>query len=368
MARCINCGKESRLISKPLEVCLDCIRDDFAKVLPHIREVHNRTRQRFGLPLSPPKDEHGIKCDLCVNECQIPLGKTGYCGLRKNENGKLMDGGREDGNLSWYYDGLPTNCVADWVCAGGTGCGYPDFSYSKGAEYGYKNLAVFYQACSFNCLFCQNWHYKKEGFSSEKTSSSGLASAVDSKTSCICYFGGDPAPQIIHALESSRLALKINKDRILRICWETNGAENQKYLKKMAELSLNSGGCIKFDLKTYNENLNIALCGITNKRTLENFKFLAEFIKERPKPPFLIASTLLVPGYIDKKEVSLIAKFIANLNIGIPYSLLAFYPCFYLNDLPTTSRRYTFECKEVVLSSGLKNVRIGNSHLLGEDY
>ena len=134
MARCINCGKESRLISKPLEVCLDCIRDDFVKVLPHIREVHYRTRQRFGLPLSPPKDEHGIKCDLCVNECQIPLGKTGYCGLRKNENGKLMDGGREDGNLSWYYDGLPTNCVSDWVCAGGTGCGYPDFSYSKGGN------------------------------------------------------------------------------------------------------------------------------------------------------------------------------------------------------------------------------------------
>jgi pyruvate formate lyase activating enzyme len=136
----------------------------------------------------------------------------------------------------------------------------------------------------------------------------------------------------------------------------------------MAGLSLKSGGCIKFDLKAYNENLNIALCGITNKRTLENFKFLVEFIKERPKPPFLIASTLLVPGYIDKEEVSLIAKFIANLNPDIPYSLLAFYPCFYLNDLPTTSRRHAFECKEVAESFGLKNVRIGNLHLLGEDY
>jgi len=368
MARCINCGKESNLVPKSLEVCLDCIRDDFGKVLPHIKEVHFGTRERFDLPPFPPKDKNGIKCDLCVNECQIPLGKTGYCGLRKNEGGKLLGGGTKDGNLSWYYDGLPTNCVADWVCAGGTGCGYPDFSYSKGAEYGYKNLAVFYQACSFNCLFCQNWHYRNEVFSSKKISSSDLTAAVDSKTSCICYFGGDPAPQIIHALESSRLALEKNKDKILRICWETNGAENRKYLKRMAGLSLNSGGCIKFDLKAYNENLNIALCGITNKRTLENFKFLVEFIKERPKPPFLIASTLLVPGYIDKEEVSLIAKFIANLNPDIPYSLLAFYPCFYLNDLPTTSRRHAFECKEVAESFGLKNVRIGNLHLLGEDY
>ncbi|NPU85813.1 MAG: hypothetical protein HPY65_15155 [Syntrophaceae bacterium] len=25
------------------------------------------------------------------------------------------------GKLSWYHDSLPTNCVTDWVCAGGSG-------------------------------------------------------------------------------------------------------------------------------------------------------------------------------------------------------------------------------------------------------
>jgi len=51
--------------------------------------------------------------------------------------------------------------VADWVCPAGTGAGYPEFAYRRDVEHGYKNLAVFYHACSFDCLFCQNWHYRQ---------------------------------------------------------------------------------------------------------------------------------------------------------------------------------------------------------------
>jgi len=32
------------------------------------------------------------------------------------------------GNLRWYFDPLPTNCVADWVCPGGTGAGCPKWA------------------------------------------------------------------------------------------------------------------------------------------------------------------------------------------------------------------------------------------------
>jgi pyruvate formate lyase activating enzyme len=368
MAKCINCGKESKLISKALEVCLDCIRKDFDKVLTHIQRVHAKSRMEFDLPTKPPKDPQGVQCNLCVNECRIPEGRRGYCGLRKNKAGELYGGGKEEGNLGWYYDPLPTNCVADWVCAGGSRAGYPKFSYSSGPEYGYKNLAVFYQACCFNCLFCQNWHFRREVCSVRKITAEKLAGCVDDRTSCICYFGGDPTPQIIHAIETSKQALDKNKGRILRICWETNGAMNSSFLEKMANLSLKSGGCIKFDLKTYNESLNIALCGMTNKRTLENFKMLAEISKKRPDPPFLIASTLLVPGYVDVDEVSHIANFIVGLDKDIPYALLAFHPQFHMTDLPTTSRRHAEESKLAAAKEGLRNVRIGNVHLLGNAY
>jgi pyruvate formate lyase activating enzyme len=368
MTTCINCGKESKLIAKGLQVCLNCIRNDFEKVLPRIQKVHDKSRMEFDLPTKPPKDPSGVMCNLCVNECKIPEGERGFCGLRENRDGKLRGGGKEEGNLSWYYDPLPTNCVADWVCAGGSKAGYPEFSHSPGPEYGYKNLAVFYQACSFNCLFCQNWHFRREVYSKRKSTAEQLADCVDDRTSCICYFGGDPTPQIQHAIEASKIALEKSKSKILRICWETNGAMNPHFLEKMADLSLKSGGCIKFDLKAFDENLNIALCGVTNKRTLQNFEMLSQLAKTRPDPPFLIASTLLVLGYVDKEEVSKIANFIAGLDKDIPYALLAFHPQFYMTDLPNTSKRHAEECKHVAEKEGLTNVRIGNVHLLGNAY
>jgi pyruvate formate lyase activating enzyme len=368
MNQCVNCGEESKLISEALQVCQNCIREDFAKVFPHVQRVHAKSRMEFDLPSKPPNDPSGVKCNLCVNECAIPEGERGYCGLRKNANGILRGGGKDEGKLGWYYDHLPTNCVADWVCAGGSKAGYPKFSHSAGPEYGYKNLAVFYQACSFNCLFCQNWHFRKDVYSKGKTTAEQLADCLDEKTSCICYFGGDPAPQIHHAIATSEAALKKNEGKTLRICWETNGAMNSRLLEKMAQLSLKSGGCIKFDLKAFDENLNIALCGVTNKRTLENFEMLSEIAKTRSDPPLLIASTLLVPGYVDSEEVSRIAGFIAGLDKDIPYALLGFHPQFYMTDLPVTSRRHAKESEAAAKKAGLCNVRIGNMHLLGNAY
>ena len=368
VAGCQHCGKESPLISQALGLCLDCIRRDFNQVIPLIEKAHRQARKLFSLPPQPPRSEVGLQCHICVNECRVSPGSRGYCGLRTNQEGKFKGATASKGNVSWYYDSLPTNCVADWVCPGGTGAGFPQFAYSQGAEFGYKNLAVFYQACSFDCLFCQNWHYRSQALKEATVTASTLADAVDGQTSCICYFGGDPTPQLPHSIRVARLALQRKQGMILRICWETNGSMHPALLRQAAEIALNSGGCIKFDLKAWNEEVHIALCGVSNKRTLENFQFLAEYTKKRPSPPFLIASTLLVPGYIDKQEVSQIAQFISCLDPDIPYSLLAFAPQFMMRDLPTTSRRHAEECLAVAKARGLTRVRVGNVHLLGDDY
>lgn len=365
---CRQCGKESPLISRALELCADCIRCHFDKVLPLIERAHRESRRPFALPGQPPRGNEGIECKLCVNDCHVPLNEVSYCGLRTNRDGRLEGVSADKANVSWYYDPLPTNCVAEWVCPAGTGISYPDFAYRQGPEYGYKNLAVFYQACSFNCLFCQNWHYRYVARREGWVSASKLADEVDEHTACICYFGGDPTPQLPHSIRTSRLALERNMGRILRICWETNGSMHPALLRQMAELSLNSGGCIKFDLKAWSEELHLALCGASNKRTLENFRLLAEYISERPSPPLLIASTLLVPGYIDEQEVSKIAAFIASLNPDIPYALLAFHPHFMMSDLSATSRHHAQECLEAAKAQGLRKVRVGNLHLLRNEY
>lgn len=364
MAQCNLCNTSSRSISKELGVCLACIREKPVDALALTAKTHAKSRTPFGLPEKPPKDPLGIPCTVCVNECRIPENEIGYCGLRKNEGGKITGVSSEKGKLSWYHDFLPTNCVGDFICPGGTGAGYPEYAHRPGPEFGYKNLAVFFHGCSFNCLYCQNWQSKLEAVKPFTRSIPDIVSDVDEKTSCICYFGGDPTPQLSFSLRASKRALDENKDRILRICWETNGSMNQGLLDKMIEIALLSGGCIKFDLKAWDENLHQALTGITNKRTLENFMRVGKKIEERPVPPLLIASTLLVPGYIDEDEIRGIAEFIASINPQIPYSLLAFHPQFHMSDMPLTSKAEALKYLSAAREEGLENVRVGNIHLL----
>ena len=155
-SHCTFCGAGSPPVAAGLGVCTAFARSGRPDVAARANAVHARSRRAFGLPEAPPRAANGVPCRLCMNRCRIGPGERGYCGLRRNLGGRLVGGRPAEGRLSWYYDPLPTNCVADWVCPGGTGAGYPTFARRPGPEVGFANLAVFYEACSFNCLFCQN--------------------------------------------------------------------------------------------------------------------------------------------------------------------------------------------------------------------
>jgi pyruvate formate lyase activating enzyme len=366
MSLCRHCGRPDRPISSRLGYCAPCIRAHFDEVWPEIVKLHHHSRRPFNLPLQPPRDPQGKACTLCFHACRIPEGGYGYCGVRRVQNGKILGGSAAGAGLSYYYDPLPTNCVADWFCPGGTGAGYPAYTCRQGPEFGFENLAVFYHACNFNCLFCQNWTFKKATFTGDKVSARDLAAAVRPKTACICYFGGDPTPQLPHALAAARdaLAAAHQAGRRLRVCWETNGAMQSQWLKPLVAASLTNGGIIKVDLKAFSEEVHLALCGVSNRQTLKNFAALAPYLGERPEVPLLCASTLMVPGYVDLEEIHGLARLISILNPDIPYSLLGFYPRFVLDDLPLTSRDFALRAELVAREAGVKRVNLGNLHLL----
>ncbi len=365
--KCSVCGDESPFISSQLGVCKKCLVKEFEKVKERILGVHVKTRQMFKLPGKPPKSyAEGIHCRLCSNECVIGPGERGYCGLRENLNGKLREvAGSKRGLMYHYLDPHVTNCCAAWFCPAGTGLGYPRYSATKGPEYGYYNLAVFFYGCNFDCLFCQNWEHKDISKGVEVTVERFMEMARNPLITCICFFGGSPEPQLPFAIKASRQAVEGSKGKVLRICFEWNGCGNKGLVEKAAEISLESGGNIKFDLKTYNRDLSLALCGVDNKRAYENFKLIAEkFYNERPGIPLLTATTLLVPGYVDREEVEEIATFISDLNPAIPYSLLIFHPQYMMSDLSITPLKQVVECYRAAKNK-LKNVNVGNLHLMG---
>lgn len=362
MNYCPNCSRNVP-ISKALPFCASCIKSSPEKFLPQALLIHKELRKKMGMvPYEIPRNPDGILCKFCQNACQIADGEYGFCRVRKNINQKLS-GGIKSARVIYYHDRLPTNCVASWVCPAEAKVGYPKWSYALGAEYGYYNLAVFYEACSFHCLNCQNWHFRKADPEKEGITPKELADALTPKDACICYFGGDPTPFLVHSLKSSKLALEKNK-KILRICWETNGSMKTSFLKAMIKIALKTGGIIKFDLKAYDENLHKAIAGVSNKQTLSNFAILARRNKERKDYPLVCASTLLIPGLIDEEEIFNLSRMIASIDPDIPYALLAFHPDCYLSDLPCTSKDQAYSSLNIAEKAGLRNVRLGNIHLV----
>ena len=382
VGRCKICKAEAKTISNTIGVCARCLKT-VPQALDLAMNIHISYRTKLGLPPNPPQSADGVKCSLCVNECVIPRNGLGYCGVWTNDNGKLRKVVDHDYGLVYYYlDPLPTNCVATPVCPGATGAGYPKYAVRKGAEYGYYNLAVFFAGCNLDCIFCQNWDHKnivvrKDYRIRYMHSIDELVHvALDDSITCICYFGGDPAPHAPYAISVSKQVLsKVSEKcyvKIKRICWETNGLENPNIMKIMAELSRDSGGIVKIDWKAWTPAIYQALTGINGekalKRIMENASLVAKLGKDRIEVPLLVVSTLLVPGYVDVDEVEKIAQFLASLDIEVPYILLAFHPDHLLRDLPPTSTRHAEEAARAAKQAGLRKVFIENVWLLGDYY
>ncbi len=344
--KCRKCHNEV-IISASMPYCSTCIRENFDALCLEFEKIHSQIRKEYGLPACIPEDKSGKACKICVNQCQMPEGAFGVCGLRKNVAGKIRGPDKTLAYLDWYHDPLPTNCVADWVCAGSN-------------DFGFNNLAVFYEGCTFNCLFCQNWHYRQR---KNRSTTQDLVMAADSLTGCVCFFGGDPTPFAFHSIAVAE-ELMARRERGVRLCWETNGSVSPRIMKQWIKYALISNGCIKIDLKTFSQGLNRALCGSSNKNTKENIELVAQSVKKRKNPPLLVVSTLLIPGYLDEYEIKKMAEFLSAIDREIPWSLLGFSPHFHFQDMPCTSKKQAQMALQIAHDHGIKNTHLGNIDLL----
>jgi len=376
--RCSYCGSTGKTISNVIGACVDCIRSKGYESLEQVHRTRRKWRLRLGLPPEPPRSGKG-SCRLCVNECSPMPGELGYCGLWIGNKKGVSPANKEGVFISYYHDPHPTNCVAAHLCPATTSRGYPYYTSVKGVEYGKANLAVFAYGCTLDCLFCQNYTHKtrlddvragKRTLSIEDL----VTEAMDPRITCVCYFGGDPTPQMPLILKASREILERSREAgvIKRICWETNGLQNPAIMRRMAELSLASGGIVKIDWKAWTPSVYEALTGVRGdkaiKRLIENTTLLTKLASERPDPPLLVVSILLVPGYVDYHEVRGIAGHLAGLDPQPPVVLLAFHPDYLLNDLPPTSNSHALDAVRALREAGIIEYYIGNQWILGDYY
>jgi len=155
--KCQICNTQPQILAASLGICSECVKKNPEEAIERSRSSHSKNRAKWYLTPDIPNSLGGQQCHICSNECLIGLGESGYCGIRKNVNGHLESiAGKNKALLHTYLDPIPTNCCSTYFCPGGTSAGYPQFSYHKGPERGYYNLACFLYGCNFSCLGCQN--------------------------------------------------------------------------------------------------------------------------------------------------------------------------------------------------------------------
>lgn len=347
---CRFCHNGHHPVSTVLGICGTCLVERGAEFRPDLEEIHATLRSSSGLPGRPARNTNGVLCGLCGNRCVLQENEIGFCGLRTVYGGRLVHlaGTPKRGVFGWYLDPLPNNCSASWVCDGSRNPGY-------------HSLAIHYNSCTADCLFCRNGALTDKSSGERVTlSAEDMAGAATLRTFCVSFMGGDPASQMPHALAAARLLSR----RGVRVCWETMGTMHPKLLEPAVRYSLRSGGCLKYDLKAFDEDLHLGLTGISNTQALENFTRVAHHFHERPSPPLVVASTSLVPGYVEAGQIGKIAGFIASLEPSIPYVIQGFFPQSYMTDLPRATKALALEAEAAAREAGLINVRIGNRHLL----
>jgi pyruvate formate lyase activating enzyme len=279
------------------------------------------------------KEENGIKCNACKRNCLIPENSAGFCGVRKNLDGKLFSlvYGK---NLTSEIDPIEKK---------------PLFHFHPAS----RVLGVSTFGCNFACQHCQNFHISKE-FNEKMIESLPFSSpekvieeALKEKVQGIAFTYTEPTIFIEYALDIMKLA----KENNLFNVFVSNGYMSKEVLEETKKYL----DAINIDLKGNSEFYKKVCGNVEITGVKENIKWLYK------NKIHLELTYLIIPSYNDKKEFfEETADFVLSLSDEIPLHFTAFYPTYKLDFLPRTSPLTVQEAKETAEKKGVKYVYAGN--------
>ncbi len=111
------------------------------------------------------------------------------------------------------------------------------------------------------------------------------------------------------------------------------------------------------DIKAYDETVYRRLCGTGNAAVL---RAPAEILARGFALEIL---TLFIPGWVETDQIAAIARLVAALDPELPFTILAFFPAYQMEDTPPPNLGQMIEAHEAVRNAGLSQVRLGNCGL-----
>ncbi len=281
------------------------------------------------------KDDYIVKCNLCPQECQIQPGNTGFCGVRKNVNGKLY---------SLVYEQVSSEAVDPIEKK-------PLYNFYPGSY----AFSVGTLGCNMRCKHCQNWQIAHTNFESAQrflTTTSPkqlIKSAIASRSRGVAFTYNEPTIWFEYTFDCSKLA----KEQGLYTVYVTSGWINQEPLKMIAPFI----DAFSLDIKGFSDEFYKKL---SNKNTFKPILDTAIYTKKNGIHLEIV--TNIIPTYNDDfEQLDGLSKWIVSeLGDDTPFHLTAFHPAHKLMNVNETSLTTLESAYKIATSNGLKYVYLGN--------
>ena len=278
-------------------------------------------------------EDQKVQCLTCAHQCVIAVGKRGVCGVRENHEGKLVTlvYGKA---IALHVDPIEKK---------------PLFHFFPGAP----AMSVATVGCNMHCLNCQNADIsqmpKNSGqIQGEDISPENLVQAtIRQNCSVIAYTYTEPAVFWDYAYDTAKLA---HREKIKNV-FVTNGYLSKESLEEIAPFL--DGANV--DLKAFQDATYKSICGARLQPVLDTIRRMKEI------GIWIEVTTLLIPGLNDsEEELKQIARFIHEIDPGIPWHISRFYPTYRMTDRPPTSVASIQTARDIGIKTGLRHVYPGN--------
>lgn len=273
-----------------------------------------------------------VKCNVCAHRCTIAEGKTGICGTRHNNKGKLY---------TLIYNTVSSEAIDPiekkplYHFLPGT------FSYSLGTI-----------GCNFRCMHCQNWNISQvsleEANTKEITPEEAVRRALAAGCSSISWTYNEPAIWHEYTYDSAVLAKKAG----LKTIYVTNGYITPEALRRMAPYL----DAYRVDIKSFSDEFYKKVCGARLAPVLESTKLAKELGMH------IETITLIIPGRNDsKEELTQIAKWVHdNLGEDTPMHFTRFHPMHKMDHVAATPLSTLEMAHGIAKNEGMRFVYLGN--------
>jgi pyruvate formate lyase activating enzyme len=273
-----------------------------------------------------------VQCNLCARHCQIAQGKTGICGVRKNQKNRLF---------SLNY-GLATPINVDPIGK------KPLFHFYPQSQV----LSLGTAGCNFRCDYCQNCdisQIKIEAAPTRKVNPKKILNLAR-KGECegVAWTYNEPTIWYEFVYDAAKFLRKKGYFNV----FVTNGYMEKEPFMEIAPVI----DAINVDIKSFSDDFYAKISRAHLKPVLATCK------RAKEQGIHIEISYLLVPPLNSSPmEIQKLAKWINNvLGKQTPLHFLRFFPAHRLTDIPATSKEALIDAQRIAKMEGLKNVYINN--------